>query len=426
MSNVEQYVGSLVEIDCSVLGVYLGVIEGINVHDQSVEIRNASKNGKKLVFSDVTIAAEDIVNIKFVNKVLGTVPPNEARHSPNGVRSPAKTRLETRQRSRTFSNALSTARAQRDIECFAVETRDPQLLEDFDFEKNLGLFNKTKVFEEIDRAQRGDNPVRLVDCNLKKSSTSAAKYRHDENILDNVDKVISRETERKAALFSVVPSGCDVTAVARSTRDQVMSEAIKLGLSADSQREAMARNVCGIILQQNNRNTVAFLVSPERGSGPISSSLCGLSAARQLSGKVPRIIIMTTRAVTDADVAFNSELQLCKMAGLHVIVANSTSSTPVDIVIGCTLHPFLDQCAKKASTTVLLVDPPFYSPNLANIVLFPILPLLSSIPTEADSKCKMYIGDLGIPVAVYGKCGLNVNREVYHGEGFVARINRKK
>lgn len=151
----------------------------------------------------------------------------------------------------------------------------------------------------------------------------------------------------------------------------------------------------------------------------------GITAARQLAGgKVPNIYIMTTRSVTAEDVAFRTELELAELAGVHVVDASMPLITSVDIVIGCSLHPYLDQCGKRASTTVLLVDPPFYSPNLANIVLFPLLPLQSSVPVENDSKCKMYIADLAIPAKLY-KSKADVDAEgLYPQDGFIARIKR--
>lgn len=54
--SVNQYKGTLVEIDCSVLGVYQGIIQSVNEDDQSVSISRASKNGKKLLYPDVVIA----------------------------------------------------------------------------------------------------------------------------------------------------------------------------------------------------------------------------------------------------------------------------------------------------------------------------------------------------------------------------------
>ncbi|OQR73498.1 enhancer of mRNA-decapping protein 3-like [Tropilaelaps mercedesae] len=423
-----QYEGALVEIDCSVLGVYRGVIEKIDERDQSVAIRNPSKDGKRLVHSEVVIAAADIANIRFVNKLSGS-PVLKERNSPNcGGRSPLKTpRLDKEgqrvQRQRTTSNSLSTLRARRDKECFGEASDDASLQEDFDFEKNLELFNKEEVFAEIDRAHAGESVIRLADCNIRKEK----KYRHDENVIANADKVVGRDDQKRqnTVLFSVDGSGSKVPAVARSTRDAILTEATRRGLSNDCLREATARNICSLILQQNNRNTVVFVVSPEKVSGPLNISLCGITAARQLAGgKVPNLYVMTTRSVTAEDAAFRTELELAELAGVHVIDASRPPNASVDIVVGCSLHPYLDQCGKRASTTVLLIDPPFYSPNLANIVLFPLLPLHSSVPIENDSKCKMYIGDLAVPAKLY-KSKAELDAEgLYPQDGFVARIKR--
>ena len=133
---------------------------------------------------------------------------------------------------------------------------------------------------------------------------------------------------------------------------------------------------------------------------------------------------MTNRVVRDDDVVFRSEVELCEMAGVKIIVDGSKmSDIPVDLVVGCTLHPYLDQCAKWPSTSVFLVDPPFYSANLANFVLFPLLPLISSVPPQNDAKCKLYIGDLGIPAKLYEKVDVTANG-LYPQDGFVARIKR--
>jgi len=427
--SVGQFEGALVEIDCSVLGVYRGVIESVNESDQSVAISKASKDGKKLVYPDVVIAAADIANIRFLDK--STSPVLKERNSSNGTngtRSPLKANRGSndkdsngkdhqQQRTRTTSNSLSTSRARRDKECFGVASDEATLYEDFDFEKNLELFNKAKVFAEINRATKGENVVRLADCNIRKDK----KYRHDENVLSNLDKVVSRE-EKRSIWFTVVPSAIKIPAVTRPTRDLILHEATKLGISVDSLREAMARDICSVILQQNNRSSVVFVVSPEKVSGSLNVSLCGITAARQLAGKVKNLYVLCNRAVTDGDGAFLSELELCRLAGVRVVDSMS-AATRADIVVGCTLHPYLDQCGQLPSTTVLLVDPPFYSANLADMVLFPLLPLQSSVPLENDVKCRLYIGDLGVPAKLFDRVDVNAEG-LYPQDGFVARIKR--
>lgn len=141
-----------------------------------------------------------------MNKLSGS-PVLKERSSPScGGRSPLKTpRLDKDgqrvQRQRTISNSFSTSRARRDKECFGGASDEVSLQEDFDFEKNLELFNKEKVFAEINRAHAGENVIRLTDCNVRKEK----KYRHDENVIANSDKVVRRDDQKRhnIVLFNV-------------------------------------------------------------------------------------------------------------------------------------------------------------------------------------------------------------------------------
>lgn len=66
----------------------------------------------------------------------------------------------------------------RDEACFNVAVDSEVLDIDFDFEKNLALFDKRAVFDEINALSKSDH-IRLVDCNRR----GETKYRHDENVL---------------------------------------------------------------------------------------------------------------------------------------------------------------------------------------------------------------------------------------------------
>ena len=66
-------------------------------------------------------------------------------------------------------------------DCFSAPV--DSFLDDFDFEKNLALFDKKAVFEEIESAQPEE--VRAVD---KKPS----KYRCDENVLQSGPVVLQQ------------------------------------------------------------------------------------------------------------------------------------------------------------------------------------------------------------------------------------------
>lgn len=144
--------------------------------------------------------AADIADIRFLNK-LSVSPILKERNQSNGSRTPPKTpkldKDSQKPRTRTFSSSLSTSRAHRDKECFGIDSDQVSLQEDFDFEKNLELFNKEKVFAEINKSC-DPNVVRLADCNIRKEK----KYRHDENVLTNSDKIVQRE-EKRSVMFSV-------------------------------------------------------------------------------------------------------------------------------------------------------------------------------------------------------------------------------
>lgn len=78
---------------------------------------------------------------------------------------------------------------ERDDACFNTPLNSELLDTEFDFEKNLALFDKQKVFDEINALSKSDH-VKLVDCNKRGSS---AKYRHDENVLSGGFAPMSRQ-----------------------------------------------------------------------------------------------------------------------------------------------------------------------------------------------------------------------------------------
>lgn len=73
---------------------------------------------------------------------------------------------------------------QRNDDCFGEEIYQEDFSKEFDFEKNLALFDKRTVFQEISAGNQPD-VVRLVDINVRKTDKSAAemsepKYRNDQ------------------------------------------------------------------------------------------------------------------------------------------------------------------------------------------------------------------------------------------------------
>lgn len=81
----------------------------------------------------------------------------------------------------------------KDEDCF-FSAQDEDINEEFDFEKNLALFDKRTVLQEIQDDISSNQPdlVRLVDCNKRTSGNNKApepKYRNDENVLESMPAV---------------------------------------------------------------------------------------------------------------------------------------------------------------------------------------------------------------------------------------------
>ncbi len=84
--------------------------------------------------------------------------------------------------------------AQRNEDCFGSEIfHREDFTQEFDFEKNLALFDKRLVFEEISASNQPD-VIRLVDHNRRKTTPvpafegSEPKYRNDQVIFQFYSK----------------------------------------------------------------------------------------------------------------------------------------------------------------------------------------------------------------------------------------------
>ena len=108
-----------------------------------------------------------------------------------------------------------------------------KMSEEFDFEKNLALFNKRLVFQEIEKNQ--PDVVRLVDCNLRQKNTGTPqqhvpepKYRNDQNVLATIPAQFRQITLSKGASSGNLEgeystdSGLVVPGIAPKFRDRLM------------------------------------------------------------------------------------------------------------------------------------------------------------------------------------------------------------
>merc|ERR1712096_130314 len=143
---------------------------------------------------------------------------------------------------------------QRDEDCFgqggsALNEEEKRLIEeDFDFEKNLAMFDKDFVMKEID-AELANKPdiVRLVHCNRRQPEP---KYRNDENVLNTITAEYRQITtgEEECGHF-VTDMGLVVPCVSLVLRERLQAVIVNHGLGLDRQAEVMGRAATELAIQ---------------------------------------------------------------------------------------------------------------------------------------------------------------------------------
>lgn len=137
---------------------------------------------------------------------------------------------------------------------FGTPVDDPMMDVEFDFEKNLALFDKQAIWDEIESIQQKPEAMR-------QNSSAKKKYRHDENVLASEPaqyrqiELVSRVVEMAAAIGEgnsqeyVTDEGLVIPSIPRSTRDLIQQLAESRGLSIERQNDLLARGATEIALQ---------------------------------------------------------------------------------------------------------------------------------------------------------------------------------
>lgn len=137
----------------------------------------------------------------------------------------------------------------KDEECFGYNPNQSDDNEEFDFEKNLALFNKQLVFNEID-SQQSNQPdiVKLVDCNVRKPEP---KYRNDENVLESGPVVLRQIStgESVTPYEYVTDSGLVVPSISNELRHQLFVNSEIAGISIERFVELMGRGGADLGIQ---------------------------------------------------------------------------------------------------------------------------------------------------------------------------------
>ncbi|CAB3365288.1 Hypothetical predicted protein [Cloeon dipterum] len=465
----ENWIGYTVAINCgSILGTFKGVIAKVEASDQSITLRNADRNGVPCTSREITIRAADIKDLEILQRASSQVderahphrssngPARSAFHAaaphslsvngrenvqtvqtlspmrhenmhsikpgpsgrclfPDGVRSPSK-------KDRHFK--------QRDAAAFGSPIDNTVLEEDFDFEKNLALFNKQAEYEMIN--QQSSRP------DLVKQAETPQKYRHDENVLEVTPaKYRQIKVPGNTSLEYVTDSGLVVPSISISLRNQLLGLSERLGVSVERQAELIGRAATEMALQllggghRLNPRNAHQLPSVVVFCGSQRSAVLGANFARQLSGHGIHVQIVIPESGISSELF--RELALFKLTKNPVLTSMQGISN-ADLIVMAIDDPLMDdfpnkpqpdwfpaamEWIKNSRAPIMGLDPP---PQGTGVELK--LSLVGSLPlAHSPSNGKIYLVNLALPVSIYQELGITYKSPF--GPKFVIPVHPK-
>lgn len=220
----------------------------------------------------------------------GTSATAVASGGSNGTPSttPYKGGAPSSNKKRAIENRQTVAYAKN--AAFGTPVDDPAINEEFDFEKNLALFDKQAIWNEIDAIQKPD--LMRQTAMVKKQN-----YRHDENVLTSAPTTMTGLRQitlpgHATALEYATDDGLIIPAIPLATRWAVQKRAEQEGLSWLRQCDMLARGTAELSLMllggarrltQKNQHQwpVIVIVCDEPLNERISE--IGLATGRQLA-----------------------------------------------------------------------------------------------------------------------------------------------
>ncbi|KAF4531589.1 hypothetical protein B566_EDAN010055 [Ephemera danica] len=454
----EQWMGYIVAVDCGPrLGTFKGRIVKVNSSEgQSITLGNAERNGIPCTSNGITLRAQDIKNLEILEATASTSqsPPKSAFHaavsyhhdkgpptrdyaSPqkfpadgflfqqsniDGSRSPSKKdrRLPPKWNAKN-----------RDEATFGSPIDNVVLNEDFDFEKNLALFDKKAAYQKINATQKPE-AQKVVDPGRQ-------KFRHDENIIEAAPARYRQvKVPFPGPLEYVTDAGLVIPSISMALRDQLLGLAERLGLTFERQAELMGRAATEMALQlvggghRLHPNNVHQYPTVVALCGGHHSGVLGANCARHLASHGIRVLLLAPDSGTPIPPELYRELSLFRLTKNPIL--NSVTELPahaVDLIIlaaddprGQGLAPsWLPAAAAWANESrapVLAIDPPPQGSGVqSKLSLVGALPL-----SHGAANGKIYLCNLGIPVNIYQEVGITFSSPF--GPKFVIPLHPSK
>ena len=330
-------------------------------------------------------------------------------------------------------NGKNGRRYQNPKETFGTPVNDPTMDEDFDFEKNLALFDKQAVWEKIDHQLSGSKPDLLHHQGSGQNSygyqrqqhQSQPKYRHDENILQSAPTQYRQiVVDYNSSRDYVSDDGLIVPSIPLIVRNRIQTAAEAMGLTWERQIELLSRGTCDTALQllggaprlkPNNKhqwpNIVVLCEEPYNER----KSEIGICTGRMLATHGLKVVVYVRELTGLSRMSY--ELDLFKATGnKHTCEIRELPSSPDLIIISSRmsqLAPDISKWVAESRSPVLAIDPPVggFVKIQAKCSILPILPL-DDINMNACGK--LYLCNLCIPDKFFHDAGIRYSSPFGH------------
>ncbi|KAJ8678729.1 hypothetical protein QAD02_014516 [Eretmocerus hayati] len=442
----EQFLGCTVSIKCiEDLGDYQGQI--VAVDDNSVTLAKTFCNGIPHFPPQVTLRAKDILNIDIVSvddpdshkdvqlvsrftvkrpiaKRAGrsvsecAVPvaqqqssqtPQNVRKPPPEVQSYPDSSLPQQKLVLGQTRASRKKMTDRDEQAFGTPI-DQSLNQEFDFEKNLALFNKQAIWQEIN-SKRPD-----VVQQSQNRGNNKGRYRHDENVLESEPTALRQILVPKPGSKEyVTDDGLIIPSITLDLQRQLIGAADRLGISWERRVELLGRAGTEIILQllggahrlnPNNAHQCPTVVAL---AGPHRSGAAAVNCARQLTSHGVKTVVYVENS---EDVFLLQELSLYKLTGHKVETDVRKLPAAADlIIVGLSedqsprvVNSNVIKWTNNNRASILAIDPP--STGTPGIVCKYSL-LAGPLPlTHCMENGRLYLANLALPNKVFSDAGV--------------------
>lgn len=298
---------------------------------------------------------------------------------------------------------------------FGTPVDDSTMDEEFDFEKNLALFDKQAIWDEIENGATTEKPDLLRQTNFIQQQQQK-KYRHDENVISSKPPQYRQiVTEYKDVEEYVTDDGLVIPALPKKLRDRVQTLAEEHGLSWERQSDMLARGATelALLLLGASRR----LIPKNQHQWPVVTIICdepfnermgevACITGRQLASHGLKIMLnIRTTTISERP---SKELELFTDTGNEFCytVGELPQSDLVILAVKKTeLSKELTQWITSNRSTVLAIDPPVE--GIKNVIVkCSLLPILPVAGLKKNSCGRLYLCNLGIPLKFYRDSGI--------------------